>query len=100
MSSNVKLRPYLSVAEINHILEKLRDDTSTIGVGIRKNLSLLSLKYDGGYSRGSYTPSPRQSTLEKLGAHTDELRYLNGEMSAQEEAEYESNLINFKGEGG
>lgn len=91
--SNVKLRPYLTLEEIKYISDTLSDKIDPTAVAIRRNFAQIIMKYDAGFIKGSYIPSPRESTLQKLGAHSEELNYLSGNMTPEQEADYERKLL-------
>lgn len=89
---NPKLRPYLSVTEIESILTLTQSSTDPIHKSIHRTLSQSILKYSAGFTKGSYVPSPRPTLGSSLGLDA-ELRYMNNEMSEEEEREYEANLM-------
>ena len=97
----VKLRPYLTVEEIQSIV-KLIDETPDATAAdpylksARRTLVAAAIKVNNGLVTGSYTERKRPSMEEKLGLadqSSKEVRYLAGEMSPEEEAEYVSNLV-------
>lgn len=88
--SSIKLRPYLSITECKLILSLLPESEKEL----REKFSVLLLKYDAGFIKGSYISNPRKTTANNLGfTDEDELRYLAGEMTEEESAAYEAALL-------
>lgn len=88
--SSIKLRPYLSIAECKLILSLLPESEKEL----REKLSILLLKYDAGFIKGSYISTPRTKVTDNLGfTNEDERRYLSGEMTPEESTLYEISLL-------
>lgn len=88
--STIKIRPYLSIAECKLILSLLPETEKEL----REKLSVLLLKYDAGFIKGSYISNPRKSIADNLGLTSeDERRYLAGEMTQEESILYEMTLL-------
>ena len=93
---SAKYRPYLSLEQIEYILTKLAEDQDILASQIKSALQPLVFKASVGLATGSYKPRARVGVKDKLGFSTsdlDESRYLNGEMTPEEEAEYEKKLM-------
>lgn len=97
---SVKFRPYLSLSDIEYILEKLRDDITSEAISIRKNLSMIVLKHNAGVISGSYISKPRKTISDNLGFSSQEVekaererKYLAGEMTEEEETSYLAELM-------
>lgn len=88
--SSIKLRPYLSIAECKLILSLLPESEKEL----REKFSVLLLKYDAGFIKGSYISNPRKTAADNLGfTNEDERRYLAGEMTPEEAVIYEAALL-------
>lgn len=96
-----KYRPYLTLSEIQYILSKLSEFPNDLEANqICANLNLLIFKANSGKATGSYTPSVRKGIKDKLGfsfQDEEEMRYLNGEMTPEEEIEYSNRVMNLGG---
>lgn len=94
---STKYRPYLTSKQLHFILSCIetagRDEEPEalqIQASFHKILALESV----GAIKGSYVPTPRQSVADKLGlVDPDETRYLNGEMTPEEEIEYQNKIM-------
>ena len=84
-----KFRPYLTKSEIEYLLTLLEKEEKTkANKNIHKVFRTLLIKAEVGIATGSYTPTPRTTLQSKLGfASEQESRYLNGEMTQEEEIE-------------
>jgi hypothetical protein len=85
--SQIKLRPYLSIAECKLILSSLPQEESEL----RDKLSILLLKYDAGFVKGSYVSSPRKTHEENLGFSESDL--LSGNLTPEQELELTNKLM-------
>ncbi len=100
--TETKYRPYLSLPEIEYLLNLIQSDGEkglSLAISIHKSLKQLQLKAAVGIASGSYQTKPRATFTDKLGfGYEDETerRYLAGEMSPEEESKYLENLM--KGE--
>lgn len=89
-NSNIRVRPYLSIEECRTILTHIPESE----VELKEKISILLVKYDAGFIKGSYEARPRASVVSNLGFDSDaESRYLSGEMTPEESAAYESALL-------
>lgn len=93
--SNQQFRPYLTAAELSHLLTLLTlsaEKGVPASTALLKKLKVFAYKIEHEIISPSATlsTSPRTSanSLESLGASVDETRYLSGEMTPEEEAEY------------
>ncbi len=92
----MKYRPYLTLPQIEYILMRIADHQDPEAIQIRLALQPLLFKASVGAVKGSYQPTPRKDLKDKLGfTYQDEreAKYLNGEMTPEEEAEYEASLM-------
>ena len=91
-----KFRPYLTQHQMEFILMRLAESQDAEANEIRTAFNLLLVKIGAGIATGSYSPSPRKGVKDKLGftfQDEQESKYLNGEMTPEEEAQYEAELI-------
>ena len=89
-NSNIRVRPYLSIEECRTILSCIPESEKEL----REKISILLVKYDAGFIKGSYEARPRASVVSNLGFDSDaESRYLSGEMTPEESAAYEAALL-------
>lgn len=97
---NQQFRPYLTTSELAHLLtlltlssEKGVPESSTL----LKKLKLFAFKIDNELitpsSTLSLTPRNSVNSLESLGSSIQETRYLSGELTQEEEAEYLTKLM-------
>lgn len=103
-SKKQMFRPYFNQDELIHNLNLLSEDmnsplspTAAASRRLHSKLSIFAFKIDSGLITPSYivSSSSKLSTLEKLGGSTpEEAKYLAGEMSQEEEAEYLTQLMN------
>jgi hypothetical protein len=102
--SKQQFRPYLTSSELAHLLTLLTL-SSEKGVpessNLLKKLKLFAFKIQNDLvnpaSTLSLTPRSSPHSLESLGSSIQETRYLSGEMTPDEEAEYLSKLMNSTG---
>lgn len=94
MIKQKQYRPYLTAEEIATILANSELKEDKVNKSICSKMKLLSLKIEAGIIRECYVTNPKPTTLEKLGGTSpDEVRYLNGEMSPEEEEQYLDKLM-------
>lgn len=89
-----QFRPYLTSAELIHILNLLKADScNLVSARLHSKLALFNYKIQSELVKHASVLTPRSSTLEALGADEDETRYLSGQMNPEEESAYLSKLM-------
>lgn len=100
--SSPKFRPYLTLQQMEHIVSLCESDirsnhtNAMLGVSIIESLKLMILKAQHSITKPSFIP-----LAAKLGIPTNEFkepdpeeqRYMNGQMTPEEAAAYESKLM-------
>jgi len=61
-----KFRPYLSAAELKHIILLLRKDASAASLSIAKSLEVFEFKITNDINRPSYIPTPLPTIAQRL----------------------------------
>lgn len=96
--STAQFRPYLTSSELAHILTLLTI-SSERGVpestSLLKKLKIFAFKIQNDLVSPSsiLSSTPKLGTLESLGSSIEETKYLSGELTPDEEAEYLTKLM-------
>lgn len=90
--SNQSFRPYLTAAEITHIIaqQDAMTQPTKVSIELKKKLSVYLFKIQNDLANPSYTYTPSQSLSEKLGFTESDTKTLND----NERYEFLCNLSN------
>lgn len=89
--SSVKFRPALTMVQISHILSLMSDTTDPIETSIKKVLVPLIAKIEIGAVNPAYKLS--ESHQAKVLKNIQAKRYESGQMTLEEEAAYEKDVL-------
>jgi hypothetical protein len=87
----LKFRPVLTLSQMEYIVECLHDDQRELGKSVKRVLVPMLAKIEV----GAITPAYKISEVHQIKMAKSELarRYESGEMSPDEESQYESELL-------
>jgi hypothetical protein len=92
--SNQTFRPYLTAAEITHIIaqQDAMIEPTKVSTELKKKLSVYLFKIQSDLASPSYIYTPKQSLSEKLGFTLEDLE--SNSLAPQEQYEFLCNLEN------
>ena len=87
-----KYRPYLSLSMMQRI-SSLASSDSELDTSIRKAMEVMIIKATHGITQPSFTPLVDKLGMDDLEESSDDMRFKRGEMSPEEEADYQASLM-------